>query len=893
MSFIKQTLRPQIEASNIFFGRSNELRFFVQHILKPKHPTYNIVSIWGNTGVGKSTLLSRFRDKACTVRFKNSCVTALVDARQGTPARIMEQCAAQLRKAGFPLPSFEHVLADYKETIQHRQDEQKVARDAFLRLVPGLASSGVMGVQVIGGLYERVAEEASASFWDQRRSLQHFSETGQAHDPTGDLTQAFVEDLNWLTATRVLSQGQRTKQGLRVILFFDGFELSATEAATWLLESFLQATLSKNAVLVVAGHDPIERFISNEQTLYSVPLEHFTRRETRTYLAARGITEADRVAAIWQLSGGLPLSLSMLAFDQQGIIDTGIDVVTNVLRWIAGQGQIRQQLVLHAALFSRPFIQDDLDVFHYLPEQERTSLYRWLIGLPFVQRDPLDGRHSYHDLVQKQLSHTLAQLSTLEYQVTRRALANHYRRLLKHIEAEGGKSVYTSAEWLELALSLVDQLFSLPDEASHVNAIEQIMTIAHNTKQEEDIIQVLRSLSLEQSQSQVHADVKRTASLLQQYFDTDLASQELLAAASQLVEKVSHTPTFSVPLLARIYGKRGMAYFSRNEYPRAIADLDRALALDPMYTGAYLLRGIAHSLLGAYRLAIADFDHTLALDAKNTFAYAYRGIAYKKLKDYERAIADFDNVLVLEPKLDGAYLLRSLTYEELNESRRGLGTFDYLIEQNPDDASAYILRGMALCSLGEHERAIQNLNRALELDPNDAHAYAGRGHVYLEMGDLGRARDDFRQSRERDPNDIDIKLLLEWIGICMEGPDLETPSRLETIAAVNPHQYAAYVCRAVALALRERFEEALVELDQAILLDPRKGEAPFWKCLTCAFLKRDDDAMAALAQAMAAEMPLPEVLLAPLRWLEQKRSGFYKKHIVPALEMSEPAPGRT
>ncbi|HEX9130900.1 MAG TPA: tetratricopeptide repeat protein, partial [Ktedonobacteraceae bacterium] len=567
--------------------------------------------------------------------------------------------------------------------------------------------------------------------------------------------------------------------------------------------------------------------------------------------------------------------------------------VNNVLRWIAGQGQIRQQLVLHSALFSRPFSQDDLEAFQYLPEQEQTSLYRWLVCLPFVQHNPLDGRHCYHNLIQKQLSRTLSQLSALEYQLTRRALANHYRRLLEHIEAEGGKSVYSSAEWLELALSLVIQLFSLPDEASHVNAIEQIMTISHNTKLEEDIIQVLRSLSLEQSRSQVNADIKSTANLLLQYFETDLASQEFLTAARDLIEEVGHFPTFSASLLARIYGKRGMAYFSREEYQQAIADLDRALALDSMYSGAYLLRGIAYSFLSAYRLAIEDFNHALALDARETFAYAHRGIAHRKLKDYERAIADFDYVLVLEPKLEGAYLLRSLTYQEFDESRRGLGNFDHLIEQNPGDASAYILRGMALCSLGENERAIQNLNRALELDPNNEQAYAGLGHVYLEMGDLGRARDDLRHSLERDPNDIDIKLLLEWIVMCMEGPDPETPARLETMAAMKSHQYAAYVCRGVALALRERFEEALAEFDRAILLDRRIGASHFWKSLACAFLKRDDDAVAALAQAMAAEVPLPEVLLAPLRWLEQKRPGFYRKHILPALEISEPAPRRT
>ncbi len=278
-----------------------------------------------------------------------------------------------------------------------------------------------------------------------------------------------------------------------------------------------------------------------------------------------------------------------------------------------------------------------------------------------------------------------------------------------------------------------------------------------------------------------------------------------------------------------------------------------------------------------------DGRGVLALDPNNTFAYAHRGIASRNLKDYERAIADFDRVAMLDPHLDGVSALRSLAYEEYNERGRGLGSFDQAIERNPGDAQAYVLRGMALCSLGEYGRAVENLTHALTLDPSAAQAYAGRGHVYLEMGDLERALADFRSSLEYNPLDVHVGLLLEWANMCQGAPDSEAPARLEAIAAMNPHQYAAYVCRGMALLLRERLEEALTQLDQALLLDESLGHAHFWKSLACALLGRDEEAAVAIVRARTTELPLPEVLFAPLRWLEQKRPDFYKHYAEPVL----------
>src|SRR5437016_3740059 len=105
MPFVKKTDSRDSQpssagASPIFIGRTGELLFFVHNILKPEAPTHNILSISGQGGVGKSTLLKRFIAEAYGVPFKDYCLTASVDERQATPASMMENLAQQLHLTG-------------------------------------------------------------------------------------------------------------------------------------------------------------------------------------------------------------------------------------------------------------------------------------------------------------------------------------------------------------------------------------------------------------------------------------------------------------------------------------------------------------------------------------------------------------------------------------------------------------------------------------------------------------------------------------------------------------------------------------------------------------------------------------------------------------------------
>lgn len=815
-------LRAPLVANTTFIGRTEELRFFVEHILKPEEPDHNIISVSGQGGVGKSTLLIRFIDEIQNTHFRGFCVAAIVDERQTTPSKIMEKFADQLHITG----EFEKALNDYKEVLRRLRDEQLRTRDAVLsETAPNLIGSVFKGIVPVPGVNEIVGEGVKAStkyILSELHYRQSVKDAERLEDPIGDLTKAFVKELNYLTDIQVIHMTDRTKRQRRVVLFLDTFEQLATEAAPWLLNHFLQAYINPNVVLVIAGRDPIERSTSDDpkhwlpyyddQTIYSISLNSFSQDETRYYLAKRGITEQNRIGVFWQLSLGLPLYLSLLTSNLNGEVDPTTNVVANFLRWIPEQEHIKRRLVLEAALFSRPFNQDDLMAFTYISEQERPILYRWLTVQPFVRSSPQDGRYTYHELAQEMFNRHLYQRSPQEYHSTRRAIANHYQLQLEKTQEEMGKEAYTSVEWLELTSALIRQLVLLPDEASHIRAIEWVLNVYEHTEQTGEIARALRELSQKQP----------LANLLLQYIETNLAGQEqnILVAAQGLLEKVIYKPTFSSVLLASIYCKRGLAYFSIKEYQKAIEDFDSALELNSRSAWAYCFRGLSHRNLKEYQQAISDFDRALALEPKLGSFYNDWGLAYFSLKKYQKAIEDFDHQAKLDPNYVWVYVHRGVAYRNLQEYQQAIEDFDYALRLNPHYAQAYAERGITYRYLQKYEQAINDLSLALTQNAEDASAYASRGETYRLLKEYQRAIEDFDQAVILDANYV-------WAYV-RRGQAYTALNEYEhafedfdRAIALDPFYDLAYANRGYACHLLKDYKQAIQDFDYTLKLNPK------------------------------------------------------------------------
>src|SRR5262249_4243308 len=102
------------------------------------------------------------------------------------------------------------------------------------------------------------------------------------------------------------------------------------------------------------------------------------------------------------------------------------------------------------------------------------------------------------------------------------------------------------------------------------------------------------------------------------------------------------------------YHNRGVAYFHKGDFDRAIADFSEAIEINPKLAVAYNARGIIFEEKGDFDRAIADSTRAIEIDPNFAPAYSNRGNALvNKGGDLDRAIADYTKAIEIDPLQKG------------------------------------------------------------------------------------------------------------------------------------------------------------------------------------------------------------------------------------------------
>lgn len=195
------------------------------------------------------------------------------------------------------------------------------------------------------------------------------------------------------------------------------------------------------------------------------------------------------------------------------------------------------------------------------------------------------------------------------------------------------------------------------------------------------------------------------------------------------------------------YLGRAQLNLHRGDTIAARADVDRAIALNSNSVGALSMRA---ALTGNDdpAAALADMERAVTLQPDRAYLRVNRAIARYNAHDLNGAIDDFDYVLTVDPLNYQALFNRAMLRAELHDNDRALADLDRVLELRPNDLRARYNRAAVLVDKGEYDRAMTDADAVVKAYPDMYAAHILRGHINSMAGNEAAARADFRKASQ-------------------------------------------------------------------------------------------------------------------------------------------------
>jgi tetratricopeptide (TPR) repeat protein len=157
--------------------------------------------------------------------------------------------------------------------------------------------------------------------------------------------------------------------------------------------------------------------------------------------------------------------------------------------------------------------------------------------------------------------------------------------------------------------------------------------------------------------------------------------------------------------------------------------------------------------MGRYAEALAELDRAIEVDPKYGWALGTRGQVRHARAEYDAALADFARALELDPALNWARRCRGETYRLTGRYAEALAELDRAIAVDPNYAVALGSRAQVYAAISRWDRARADLERATAIAPGEAWLRNNLGEAYLALGDTAQALREFRKRIELSPDD--------------------------------------------------------------------------------------------------------------------------------------------
>ncbi|OGC10930.1 hypothetical protein A3K48_00075 [candidate division WOR-1 bacterium RIFOXYA12_FULL_52_29] len=177
------------------------------------------------------------------------------------------------------------------------------------------------------------------------------------------------------------------------------------------------------------------------------------------------------------------------------------------------------------------------------------------------------------------------------------------------------------------------------------------------------------------------------------------------------------------PKVPAAFQHRAQARLERREYQIALADLDRALKLNPNFSAAYNTRGNLYFSMGQPGPARADFLAAVRISSQDATAHNNLGYLLTQMEDYPGALRHLNEALRLDPKSAEAYHNRGNYWLARRDYQLAVADYTAALKIKPELALTYFNRSVARYNMEEYRQAYDDALAAqrlgFRLNPND------------------------------------------------------------------------------------------------------------------------------------------------------------------------------
>jgi adenylate cyclase len=301
------------------------------------------------------------------------------------------------------------------------------------------------------------------------------------------------------------------------------------------------------------------------------------------------------------------------------------------------------------------------------------------------------------------------------------------------------------------------------------------------------------------------------------------ADPQTLERAFELSEKAATLDDF----LPVAHSLLSMVYAQKRQPDQAIAEGERAIALDPNNADSYTFQAEILNYAGRSAEALTMVEQAMRLNPRYPPGYLFElGWAYRSTGQYTESIATLKEVISRSPNFLGAHFILAGSYlqqwawqQSLDSQtlEQALTAAQRVMALSDSWSWTRILLGYVYLWQKQYEQAIAELERAIVLDPNDAGGYAVLAGL---LSCAGRADETLRAAEKA------TRL----------GPPVYAEGYFDNIG------FAYY--------LVERYEEALTPLKKFLALFPNRLDAHLHLAAVYSELGKEAEARAEAAEVL-------------------------------------------